>query len=129
MNIRESNVPEVPERLGVLENRMERVEEGVANFRAFQVEARSFFTRADTRAEAEKARYVRRDQEAAAHEAKLNRRLGLGTLIVLVLTLVLGVLVYFEGRRQAREALTVPADTTQLTPDPVKRSPHAVVSH
>ena len=40
-------------KIGKLETRMDKVEEGVSNFRAFQVEARDFFTRSDERAKAE----------------------------------------------------------------------------
>ena len=54
---------EAPERLGKLEWRMDRVEEGVSNFRQFQVDARSFFDRADERARTEEAFHNRRDQE------------------------------------------------------------------
>lgn len=53
----------VPERLGTLETRMNRVEEGVANFKSFQIDARDFFARADERARTEEAFHNRRDQE------------------------------------------------------------------
>ena len=54
---------EAPEGLGKLEWRMDRVEEGVANFRDFQKDAREFFTRADERAKAEKTFHDLRDKE------------------------------------------------------------------
>ena len=40
-------MPELPDRVGILEHRVNKVEEGVANFREFQEEARDFFSRAD----------------------------------------------------------------------------------
>ena len=36
----------MPERMGRLETRMDRVEEGISNFRAFQADACDFFSRA-----------------------------------------------------------------------------------
>jgi hypothetical protein len=47
----ESGVPENGERLAKLEQRMNVVEQGVANFRAFHNEVREFITRADERAQ------------------------------------------------------------------------------
>jgi hypothetical protein len=64
-------VPDTPERLGVLENRMNRVEEGIANFREFQKEGREFFNRADERALTERE-YA--DDRAKEIKQALDRR-------------------------------------------------------
>jgi hypothetical protein len=66
-------MPDAAERFGRLEVRMERVEEGIANFREFQVDARKFFTRADKDAEHRK--------EVDARRAKIH---------YLLLTLLIG---------------------------------------
>jgi hypothetical protein len=59
---------------------MNRVEEGVSNFRSFQVDARDFFGRADERAKTEMEFHNKRDQEikdalAAANE-NMNREIA-----------------------------------------------------
>jgi hypothetical protein len=54
---------EPAERLGRLEERMDRVEAGVSNFRGFQAEARDFFTESRTRAAVEMQFHNKRDQE------------------------------------------------------------------
>ena len=64
---------EPDERLGVLESRMDKVEEGVANFRTFQVDARDFFSRADERAKNEKAFHELRDKEIKTALEKANQ--------------------------------------------------------
>lgn len=51
------------ERIVALEGKMDRVEEGIANFRDFQSDARDFFSRADERAKTEKEFHNRRDAE------------------------------------------------------------------
>ena len=67
---------------------MDRVEEGVANFREFQVDAREFFTRSD-----ERARHrIRQEQEEKEEREKIDQRrsrihfwwLGLLSAIIVV---------------------------------------------
>jgi hypothetical protein len=60
------------ERAGRLEERMNKVEEGVSNFRAFQSDAREFFTEARTQREAEIEFHNTRDQEIKDALAKTN---------------------------------------------------------
>ena len=80
---------DIAERIGILENRMTRVEEGVANFRQFQAKAAEFFVRADERAENQIAFHNTRDAEIKAaldrRDRSLNRRLA---VIGLILTLI-----------------------------------------
>ena len=75
---------------------MNVVEEGVANFRSFQADARDFFSRADERAQVEAEFHNKRDQEIkdALLEAnsKLNARIGIASLIVGVLLVILAIL-------------------------------------
>ncbi len=70
----------------------------------FIQEAREFFIRADERAKNEEKQRNLRDQEIKdrleAHEHKLDQRLGIGAIIIAILTLVLGVLTFIEGNKQ-----------------------------
>src|SRR6185503_11930118 len=50
----------IPERVGVLETRMNTVEAGVANFRSFQTRAHTYFDRAEAVLEADENRRKRR---------------------------------------------------------------------
>jgi hypothetical protein len=51
------------ERTGRLEERVNKLEEGVSNFRAFQVEAREFFTENRTQRKSEMEFHNTRDQQ------------------------------------------------------------------
>ena len=70
---------------------MNRVEEGVSNFREFQVDARDFFSRADERAKDEEKQRNKRDQEIkdtlTERDARLNRRLVIIGLLISALAL------------------------------------------
>lgn len=76
---------EPSERVAVLETRMNRVEEGVANFRGFQQEARDFFMESRTRAATEKLFHETRDREIKealqASNDKLNRNISRRSLL------------------------------------------------
>jgi hypothetical protein len=80
---------EPAERMGRLETRMDRVEEGVSNFRLFQAKAAEFYVLADERAENEMEFHNTRDQEIKdalrARERSLNHRLA---VIGIILTLM-----------------------------------------
>jgi hypothetical protein len=100
-------LPDVGERLGRLEERMNRVEQGVSNFREFQADARDFFSRADERAKNEAVHRNRRDEEIkstlAASDRKMNRRLGFAGLVVAILALLVGWLTYRDSQRKVGE--------------------------
>jgi hypothetical protein len=80
---------EIPERVGILETKMDRVEEGVANFRDFQKDAREFFTDSRSRAIAEKEFHDRRDKENAERQDLRDKKMAIRLTI---LGLVLGAL-------------------------------------
>ena len=74
---------------------MNRVEEGIANFRDFQADARAFFTRSDTRDEERKDHQNQRDKEIKDTLTASNRRftkyvvlIGLVPAIIEVLRLL-----------------------------------------
>lgn len=60
------------ERTGRLEERVNKLEEGVSNFRAFQVEAREFFTEIRTQKKAEIEFHNTRDQQIKDALSKSN---------------------------------------------------------
>jgi hypothetical protein len=71
---------------------MNRVEEGVSNFREFQSDARAFFTRHETREEERNIHQSKRDQEIKdALEAK-NKRMGIVLGVIAVIPVVIKVL-------------------------------------
>jgi hypothetical protein len=96
---------------------MNRVEEGIANFRSFQIQALDFFSRQDERAKNDEKQRNRRDQEIKDHleaaNSKVNIRLAIAALIVGVLTLLVGWLTYRDAKRTA----DIPASTTFIHAD------------
>ena len=105
-------MPTEIERLATLEEQMNRVEEGVANFRQFQTDARDFFSRADERAENEKDFHNLRDKENAKRE---GRRWKLAGFVLAFLTLVIAVLTYLEANRQIHGNLTTAQPGTAVS--------------
>jgi hypothetical protein len=104
------------ERFGRLEERMNRVEAGVSNFRDFQVDVRAFITRQDTREEERKAALAAQEaaqatQREAVKEAldgatrKQGRRDFWLTVVLAVLGLILSLLIYLEGNRQIHRGI------------------------
>ena len=93
---------EIPERVGILETKMDRVEEFAANSLRFQATAAAFFVRADERAEAERDFHNTRDKENASRDDRRDRKWNLRTGIILafcaVATLLLGILIYLHGK-------------------------------
>jgi hypothetical protein len=98
---------------------MDRVEEGVANFREFQNDARKFFTRADTRDEERKIHQDTRDKELKAavdlHTAKQNKWFALLGLIVATMALLIGWLTYRDSQRKVGDNHPV-TQSQSLTP-------------
>ena len=89
----------IDKNLAVLDLRVRRVEEGVSNFRDFQVEARQFFTESKTREDqrdkdlklyneevANNLKY--HDKISSSHSRKVNFRLTIFGLILTFLALV-----------------------------------------
>lgn len=118
----------MPERMGRLETRMDRVEEGISNFRAFQTDARDFFSRADERAIAEKEHGDRRDEEikealhSREHSAdhKLNAIMAVVAILgalTMSLTLLLGYLTYRDTVR--KNSFAEPVSQSQDTGIPI----------
>lgn len=118
----------MPERMGRLETRMDRVEEGISNFRAFQTDARDFFSRADERAIAEKEHRDRRDEEikkalhSREHSAdhKLNAIMAVVAILgalTMSLTLLLGYLTYRDTVR--KNSFAEPVSQSQDTGIPI----------
>jgi hypothetical protein len=123
-------------KIGKLETRMDKVEEGVSNFRAFQVEARDFFTRSDERAKAEQKFHDKRDAEikeaanAAAAAVKLvlderhkkadrsdrwwKRAMAIATLIIMTC----GVYIAYREYERKIAGLTSPAPIAHSTIPP-----------
>lgn len=94
------------ERFGRLEVRMDRVEQGVSNFRDFQQDARDFF--AEHRAtEVEREKQLnKRDQEikddlARYHEVQGKRQFWL-MWVISVLGVMIALLAYLEGHRAVK---------------------------
>lgn len=83
---------------------MNRVEEGVANFREFQGDARDFFSRADERAMNDEKHRNKRDQEIkdelAAANRKHDRRMNVINIVLVLLGLLLGYLTYRDSQRK-----------------------------
>lgn len=103
---------ELPERVAILENQMDRVEEGISNFRSFQVEAREFFTRADERAKAEMAFHNTRDREIKDTLALSNQRTNFLMLIIAALSLIAAVAGVFIGVREYQRKISLAAPTS-----------------
>jgi hypothetical protein len=116
--VRENDVAETPERLGRLEQRMERVEEGVANFRDFQATARDFFSRADERAIREKLFHETRDKEIkeaieaadkkrndaiADRERRFTHLIAIAGLLFTLMLVGIGWLTFRDMRRTSME--------------------------
>jgi hypothetical protein len=119
------------ERFGRLEQRMDTVEEGVANFRNFQKVAADFFSRADERAENDEKHRNKRDQEikdavalrdkeikdaVALRERIEERRWKFAGLVLGIIMAVVTILAYLEGTRRAH------GDYTGAKPDTVLSS-------
>lgn len=107
---------EPAEAIGRLEERMDRVEEGVANFKAFQRDAREFFTEAQTRALLEKEFRNTRDQEIKdalgatirhAEEADRKSALRQGWLMagIGILTLLVAILLGLHSVEDGKKGL------------------------
>ena len=118
------------ERVGKLETRMERVEEGIANFRVFQGDARDFFSRADERAISDKEHRDKRDEEiknalhSREHSAdhKLNVIMAVVAILgalTMSLTLLLGYLTFRDTVRKNSFAEPVSQSRTQDTGIPI----------
>ena len=118
----------MPERMGRLEARMDRVEEGISNFRAFQADACDFFSRADERAIAEKEHRDRRDEEikealhSREHSAdhKLNAIMAVVAILgalTMSLTLLIGYLTYRDTVR--KNSFAEPVSQSQDTGIPI----------
>ena len=97
--------------IGRIEERLDRVEEGVSNFRDFQQEARDFFTRADERA----IHRVQQEEEEKEERDRLDQRRSrlhftlLGGLISLIVGLTLWLVQWttnFEKRHKVSEDTT-----------------------
>jgi hypothetical protein len=105
------------ERVGRLEERMNRVEEGIANFRAFHQDVREFITRADTRDEERKDALERRDNEVKEavrrRESKLNMWFAILGLTVAILTGLVGYLTYRDSQRKLGETAKPVVSSTQ----------------
>ena len=90
---------------------MSRVEEGVSNFRAFQVDAREFFTEQRTRAKSDAEYRTLRDEELKAEvkagHVMFNHKLSVGMLIVSIIAVCLSALAIFIGYRASHGAYTV----------------------
>jgi hypothetical protein len=120
-------------KIGKLETRMDRVEEGVANFRAFQVDARDFFTRSDERALVEQRFRDKRDEEikeaakGAAAEVKLvlderhfkadrsDRLWKRGMAIAMLIVVTCGVWIAYREYERKIATLTIPAPITHTS--------------
>lgn len=95
------------ERLRELEVKMEQVQEGVANFRNFQVEARNFFSRADERAIAQ----VEKDKKRARiHFALLS---GLISLVIGLFLWAISWTTSFEQRHHVTQDAPPGVSSTQ----------------
>ena len=87
------------ERTGRLEERVDKLEEGVSNFRAFQVEAREFFTESKTRAKAEMEFHNLRDQQIkdALGSANLSiRRWMMGIAALACLASIVDIVIHYH---------------------------------
>jgi hypothetical protein len=76
---------------------MDRVEEGVSNFRAFQLEGRAFFDRADERAKMLLDFQDKQDKKDAQRDARINILIAFVALLIGILTW-LGVHLTISGR-------------------------------
>lgn len=83
-----------------LEQRMNVVEEGVANFRDFQAEARQFFTEYKT---TEKMKQLEAESIKQALVVSDRRTTTMLTLIAIALTLIFGILGAWIGYRTMHE--------------------------
>lgn len=96
---------------------MNRVEQGVSNFREFQADARDFFSRADERAKNEAAHRNQRDEEIkstlTASTRRMNRRLGFAGLVVAILALLVGWLTYRDSQRRLGENVAPVVESSQ----------------
>ena len=103
---------EPAERLGILENRMDRVEEGVANFRQFQVDARDFFTEHRTNELRREEFQNKRDQEIKdtliQRHQKTDTKMNILMVIIAALTLLLGWLALRDTEQKNSFASPVP---------------------
>ena len=102
---------EEAERFGRLEERMNVVEEGVSNFRNFQVDARDFFSRADERARTEMEFHNKRDREIkdalAVANRRLNTHIAIASLIIGTMLLILSIIALPELNRVLHGDLSV----------------------
>lgn len=76
---------EIGERVATLETKTEIALAGVANFKAFQTEARDFFSRYDERE-------IQRERADKRHTRRLNAIIALGTLVFLAMSAVAAIL-------------------------------------
>ena len=101
---------------------MNRVEEGVSNFREFQVDARDFFSRADERAKDEEKHRNKRDQEIkdtlAERDARLNRRL----VIIGLLISALALWPVLKDLAHIKVSVTTPIVSSQNQPQSAEKS-------
>jgi hypothetical protein len=78
---------------------VDKLEEGVSNFRAFQVEAREFFTESKTRAKAEMEFHNLRDQQIkdALGSANLSiRRWMMGIAALACLASIVDIIIHYH---------------------------------
>ena len=105
-------MPEIPERIAVLENRMNRVEEGVSNFRDFQADARDFFTEHRTNELRREEFQNKRDQEIkdtlTQRHQKTDTKINILMVIIAALTLLLGWLTLRDTERKNSFASPLP---------------------
>ncbi len=97
---------DVNERVAQLEVKMNRVEEGVANFRDFQRDAREFFTEHRVLAKEMNRQREERDKQIkdalATAERRQNSRLSMIGLALAVLTLFCGAIAALEAWHQLK---------------------------
>ena len=84
------------ERTGRLEERVDKLEEGISNFRNFQVEARAFFIESKTWAKAEMEFHNRRDEEIKKALGIASHHLNRWMLAIAALSLIAAIFAIFH---------------------------------
>ncbi len=118
---------DINERIAKLEVKMNRVEEGVANFRTFQQDARDFFTEHRTEAREQERRRKERDEEIKAAlqaaERKQDRKLAIIGIALACLTLFCGAIAALEAWHQLKTGeLAPPSIFSSMTQGPAYAS-------
>lgn len=75
---------------------MDKLEEGISNFRNFQVEARAFFTENKTRAKAEMEFHNKRDEEIKKALEIASQHLNQWMLAIATLSLIAAIFAIFH---------------------------------